>query len=534
MAKKKTFGSGALVLGSTGLLCSAIGCVFRIILANLIGQNGIAYYQMVYPLYSVLTVIASVGIPAAISRPVAHYLAMDDRDGANLMFKTAFWRLCLAGAAATAALCVFAKPLAALQGMAEAYRLYYLIAPCVLLTVFIACLRGWFQGVMMMGMTATSQLIEELGKTVLGLAFALFWRKLSPINGAFGAILGIPIAEAGALFYLLIGRLRAGRRRKTRYRITTDMSRARALGRGIGLRSLPVILGACIQPIILLIDNLLVVPMLRSMGFSVQTAQARFGLVSGMINPVAFIASSVGVAIAMSLVPTIAASAALRRRDEVERNAAAGLKVTLLVALPCMAGLMLVGPALVRVLFRLSDPDSMAAAGTLMRSTAVSFFMLMLAQTATAILQGVNHVRRPAVHLCIGTAAKLGATWLLLRVLQGDIAAVGYGTLIGFTVTAALDLYSCAKIVHVRLDPVMHLVRPVFATLFMAVAVATVYFGLSILVGESIAAFIGVLVGLITYPFAILRLQAVSSEDCRLLPHGIELEYFMHRIGWWI
>ena len=63
---KKSFAHGAMTLGAAGLLCSAVGSLFRIALAGCIGTSGIAYYQLAYPVYVLMTVIATTGIPAAI------------------------------------------------------------------------------------------------------------------------------------------------------------------------------------------------------------------------------------------------------------------------------------------------------------------------------------------------------------------------------------------------------------------------------------------------------------------------------------
>lgn len=62
---KKGFAHGAVKLGSAGLLCSAIGSLFRIMLAGCIGTMGIAYYQLAYPIYVLLTVVATSGHPGS-------------------------------------------------------------------------------------------------------------------------------------------------------------------------------------------------------------------------------------------------------------------------------------------------------------------------------------------------------------------------------------------------------------------------------------------------------------------------------------
>ena len=91
---KKGFAHGAAKLGSAGLLCSAIGSLFRIMLAGCIGTMGIAYYQLAYPIYVLLTVVATSGIPAAISKRVSEFAALGDYRTAHYFFVTCFGRFC--------------------------------------------------------------------------------------------------------------------------------------------------------------------------------------------------------------------------------------------------------------------------------------------------------------------------------------------------------------------------------------------------------------------------------------------------------
>ena len=59
---------GAAVLGIAGIIVKLIGALFRIPVANLIGDTGMAYYSYAYAIYGTLLVLATSGMPVAISR----------------------------------------------------------------------------------------------------------------------------------------------------------------------------------------------------------------------------------------------------------------------------------------------------------------------------------------------------------------------------------------------------------------------------------------------------------------------------------
>ena len=62
---------GTAVLGIAGVIVKVLGALFKVPLTALIGTEGLAYYGYAYPLYSLFLVIATAGIPVAISRLVS-------------------------------------------------------------------------------------------------------------------------------------------------------------------------------------------------------------------------------------------------------------------------------------------------------------------------------------------------------------------------------------------------------------------------------------------------------------------------------
>jgi len=110
---QKSFVKGAAILGLFGLIVKVIGAVFRIPLTNVIGSEGIANYNVAYPLYALLVVISTAGLPAAISRMVAERVSLGDYRGAHNVFKTAFKVLLIIGIASAAILLLVSKAVAA-------------------------------------------------------------------------------------------------------------------------------------------------------------------------------------------------------------------------------------------------------------------------------------------------------------------------------------------------------------------------------------------------------------------------------------
>ena len=69
--KKSSFVTGAAILGIAGLLVKIIGAVYRIPLTNIVGSDGMAYYEVAYPYYSWL--LYFLGINAVCNTEVTVY-----------------------------------------------------------------------------------------------------------------------------------------------------------------------------------------------------------------------------------------------------------------------------------------------------------------------------------------------------------------------------------------------------------------------------------------------------------------------------
>lgn len=72
----KSFVKGAAILGALGLISKVIGAIYRIPMAGLIGETGMAYYSAAYPVYAFLLAISSAGLPVAISKMVSEKVTL--------------------------------------------------------------------------------------------------------------------------------------------------------------------------------------------------------------------------------------------------------------------------------------------------------------------------------------------------------------------------------------------------------------------------------------------------------------------------
>ena len=74
-----TFLSGILVLTAANLLTKIIGLVFKIPLTNMLGDEGMGYFNTAYQIYTWLYMISTAGLPVALSLMISEYNAKNQR-----------------------------------------------------------------------------------------------------------------------------------------------------------------------------------------------------------------------------------------------------------------------------------------------------------------------------------------------------------------------------------------------------------------------------------------------------------------------
>lgn len=84
--KKQSLIKGSLILGLAGMLAKVLGFFFRWPLIMLIGDEGIGYYQLSYPLYMFFVAMAS-GVPIAVSKMISEKNAIGDVKGSYEVVK---------------------------------------------------------------------------------------------------------------------------------------------------------------------------------------------------------------------------------------------------------------------------------------------------------------------------------------------------------------------------------------------------------------------------------------------------------------
>lgn len=167
--KKESFMQGVFAMMFSQVLIKLLGLVYKMYLTNRegFGDEGNAIYSSGFYIYSLLLTLSSVGVPNAISKLVSERIAVGDNKGANRIFKIAFFIFGILGFIGTMILFLGAHYISnVILKIPEAEMTLVALSPSIFFVALICVIRGYFNGNGTLKVTANSQTLEQIFKTV--------------------------------------------------------------------------------------------------------------------------------------------------------------------------------------------------------------------------------------------------------------------------------------------------------------------------------------------------------------------------------
>ncbi len=516
---RKSFVKGATILAVAGLIAKVIGALFRIPLINILKDEGMAYYQMAYPIYSFILIVSTAGIPTAISKLVAEKLAIGNPKEAHRVFRISFRLMLFIGTVTFVLLFASSGLVARIVGSKKAIYSIMAITPSLLIVAIISALRGYFQGMQYMTPTAISQIVEQAGKLVFGLWFAMMFVNKGVEYAAAAAVAGVTLSEGLALA-LLVGiynRKKKGIRRAiARTRGAKGLESNRSIFERLIKLSVPITIGSSIMPLIGVADMFIVVNRLKGIGYSQEGAEGLYGCLTGGANPLINFPAVFTIALAMSLVPAISQSYAARDYRSIAQKTTTGIRLTLLLGMPSAIGLGVLSYPISQLLYRKLDHSAIVTTGELLAILALGVLFLTLIQTLTSILQGINMVTLPVRNLFIGALFKIVFTYILVGNPAFNVKGAAIGTVICYGVAAVLNFIAVIRRTKIKIPFMDFIVKPLVAVAIMGVTVSFVY-NKALFLGNTKSTLVSILAGALVYGIVLLLIGVIKKEDLALL-----------------
>ena len=518
------FMSGVLVLSLSTVIVKVIGLAYKIPMISYLGAEGMGYFNSAYEIYAMLCVIATAGLPVALSLLISANRQNGAMGAVRRIDRCATGVFLALGTVGMIFLFAFAHPIANAIGNEDAFYCILAIAPALLFVCLSSAIRGYFQGFHQMLPTAISQLIEALGKLIFGVWFAsiaLKYGRSLPVVAAY-AILGLSLGTLLSAVYLIGKKLIFWRTK------SSEMSEVSCNETSDGMKNLlriafPITLSAAILSVTRLVDMALIMRRLQNIGYSVNKANEIYGAYTTLAVPVFSLLPSLIAPISMALVPQLSAAIARSSSDDQAALADRSIRLTTLLAMPASMGIAVYASPILSILFS-REHKAIQIAAPLLSILGLSILFSGLITTTNAILQSYRQTVKPMISMSIGAIVKIIFAYFLIGNPSVGVYGAPISTLLcDMTVTCINLRFLGSAIPKSRCSCGVGQIyyKPMMASLLAILGSIAVYLPLlRTELSTAIAFFVAILVAGILYAVFAICFKIVTSEDVAMLPMG--------------
>ena len=536
---EKKAGSNFIIQGSilaiAGIIVRLIGMLYRIPLANYIGDEGNGYYSAAYNIYSIMLILSSYSLPVAVSKMVSARLARGQYRNARKILRAALFYATIVGGVGFCALW-FGSGFFAEHVIKMPYSAYALkvLAPTVWVMAYLGVLRGFFQGHSTMVPTAVSQIFEQIVNAVISLlaAKSLFdlGVKSNLVYGsteysyAFGAAGGALGTGAGALtaLILFVGlylMYRPKMKRRIRKEQGTSAESYGMITSTLFLTVVPIIVSSSLYNSSTVIDNVLFGQIMTGLGEAKQIA-SQWGIYSGKYHLLFNIPVAVANSLSSSLIPALSRAVAEKDRKQTLNRIASAIRFSMIIAIPSAVGLAVLAAPISNLLFPGRDNTDLIKM-TCYGSSAVVVYSL--STVTNAVLQGINRMKTPIRNAGISLVLHTVILFVMLRYLHMGIYGVLYANILFALFICILNARAIARFKRYRQEVKKTFLIPMVASAIMGAAAFGVYRAAYSIFGNLISTGISVLVAVAVYFVLLILLKGVDAQELRSMPGGTRL-----------
>lgn len=515
--KSKSFMHGAIILLIANALVKVIGAVFKIPLTYILDEEGMGYFSTSYQMYTWMFIVATAGLPVAISKMVSESHAKGSDYEVGRIFKVSFKLLLSIGIIGFLALFFgadfFAEKLLKNPGAAWGIRA---VAPAMLFVSLMSAYRGYFQGLQNMIPTAASEVAEAIGKLVIGFCAAYFLVSSGLEFASAGAVFGVSCGAFLGFATLLF--LYTRRKNKNLGKNTNDFkseSDKKLLWKLVKI-AVPITIGASVFSLTSLIDMAMIMRRLQAGGFSGDAANKMWGSYSGFAMPLFNLPPTLINAITVSIVPAIASFFAKQDFKSAADTTCKSMKITILFALPCAVGMSLLSKPILNLVYGQTHATSTLQ----ILSIAIIFVSLVL--VTNAILQATGKAIIPVINMAIGGVIKVVINYFLVSHPEININGAPIGTTVCYVVILSLNIFFMKRSMKIKFPIAELVIKPLVSVAAMAVVI---YFAAPFFAGygKIISAGAPIAIAVAVYFIMLVIVKGINEDDIALLPKADKL-----------
>lgn len=495
MKKQQNLLQGAMILLVSMIISKIIGAFFKMPLGNILMQNGMAYFNASYNLFTTIYALTVTGLTTSVARMVAEYSTKNKFKDCHNIFLQARKIFVLLGLAGTVLMFMGAKIFARLSGLENATYSIMVMSPAIFFSCMMATYRGYYEGLRNMIPSAVSEICEVVSKLIIGYTITIITIKygresilqsgtflgidfnikninaisendvnmiLFPFASA-GAMLGVTISTFVGFVYLFF-KHKFGKNDLS-YDINSQNSLTNKEIRYKLLKTaLPITLSAVIVNLTSMIDLFTV---MNRLNYAIAKNQSYFLNMYGrffydsninmaeyiyggytMALPIFNLIPSFTALFGKSALPNVTSAYSANNKKSLYINITAVFKMTSLISFPAGVGLIVLAKPIATMLYP-NIQGAYISVGLPLQTLGVSAIFLSLISPLYAILQAVGRFDLPVKFILIGASVKISLNLILVGIPKLNIQGAVLSTAFCYFIILILCLKSLKSIIGI-------------------------------------------------------------------------------------
>ena len=519
---KKVFFSGVLLLSFSTVLVKIIGLIYKIPMLSYLGSEGMGYFNSAYEIYALFCIIATAGLPVALSVLISGALARKEGASVDRIYRSALKIFLFIGIIGSVTMWFGAHAFCSWIQNEGAFLALRSIAPTVFLICVSSALRGYFQGFQRMMPTAMSQLLESLGKLVFGLLFAYtaLERGYPTETVAAAAGWGLTLGSGISLLYLLLEKKRFSLRNKIeREALSSKLANVKIL-RSLASLAIPMTLGAALISVTKIVDMTMILRRLQAIGYTEASANEAFGNYTTLALSVFAVLPTLLNSVSLPLVPILSGAIISGNTERQKQMIELSYRFAALFAIPASLGIAAFSHRILSLVFPYAT-EAVDTTAPLLSLLGASVFLSCMITATNSVLHAYRSVNLPIFSMLAGTLVKGVSSYFLIGNPKIGLLGAPISSFLCNFVIVLLNFIFAARLCHAELS-----VSKIFFRPFGAAAVSV---GCSLLVctffeekyGEgALVSISSLLFCVVLYFIFSVLFGCITSEDLQALPLG--------------
>ena len=534
--KQQSFEYGAIILLCSTALVKIIGAIFKIPLSRLIGDLGFGYFDSAYQLFTPIYSLSMAGLPIAISRVVAEQMQKAKYRDVRKSLKVTKRIFMVTGLGGFLLMLALIYPFVHFtDATGKTVYSLFAIAPSLFFCCIMSAYRGYYEGLRNMYPTAVSDVIEALGKLILGYGFAYIIMKITN---------DVALAAAGAMFGVMVGGAAAATFLTLRYKFKGDgiveselqtapePESSKTIAKTIIAIAIPVVVASLANSVSSLVDVSMVKWQLTNMmnqhsdtiremykasisDYNVIQAKNGLSALTDAEIPT-FLYGIRGKAFTLyNLVPTITSVLGVSALPVLATSWTKRDKP--LIAMPAGLGFAFLGPEIMSLMY--NTTASVEIGGVMLRIYGLAAFFAGLAIPMTSMLQAIGKEKISLRNVAIGAGLKVVVNFIFVGIPSINIKGAAIGTFVSYLFIFTANLLSLIKYTGIKPNFYKTMFKPFVAAL--ACGLSTVILDLSNMGG--LGTIIEIAVAAVVYFVVLIIFNTFEPDDVLSLPKGEKL-----------